>query len=266
MESMEEHLKNLFMERCRANEQYSLRAFAKSIGVAPSTLSELLNGKRSLTKKLRDRIGLSLNMAPEQIAAFSAKQHGNSNQVNKGLDEAYNSLALDAFYLVSQWYHYGILQLMKTKNFQSDPQYISKRLGISEDETKTAIERLLRIGILERRGSDLVDVTNGQTTHLRENHTDAQLRDFQAKALQIAMDKLHSVPIELRDNTSMTLAMSKSSLAFAKKEITKFRRTLTKKLEQFDEADEVYQLAIALSPLTIVEDSEKKGDSKNEIL
>lgn len=251
MESMENYLKNLYLEKCRLNEQYSLRAFAKSISLAPSTLSELFNGKRKLSKALRNRIGKALEMDDEQVKAFEAKSHGNS--LNSNTEEPnYETLALDSFYLVSQWYHYGILQLLKTKSFQNCPVWIAERLGITQDEATSALNRLTRIGIVELINGKLVDVTNGQTSHLKDNYTNGQLRDFQINALQIAIDKLKEVPIENRDNTSMTLAINKSALPTAKKEITKFRRKLTKQLEQFGEPDEVYQLAIALCPLTVI--------------
>ena len=257
MESMEEYLKNLFNERCRLNKQYSLRAFAKSIELAPSTLSELMSGKRKLSKVLRDRIGNALEMDTEQVKAFEAKAHGNSNQVDESLNKDYQSLALDSFYLISQWYHYAILQLLKTKNFKNNKAWIATRLAITPEEADAAIKRLLRIGIVELQNGKLVDVTNGQTTHLKNNYTNAQLRNFQIKALQIAIDKLKEVPIDFRDNTTMTFALNKESIPFAKKEITKFRRKLTKQLEQFGKPDEVYQLAIALSPLSNINEKIK---------
>ena len=250
------------MERCRVNDRYSIRAFAKSLDLAPSTLSELLNGKRKLSKSLRDRIGKALDMDAEQLRAFKTKVHGNCNLLSQTSEPSYETLALDSFYMVSQWYHYGILQLVKTKGFKNCPNWIAQRLAVTELEVKQAIARLKRIGILEEEDGHLVDVTNGETTHLRENFTNGQLRDFQVRALQIAIDKLQSVPIEYRDNTSMTLAINKEAIPFAKKEIAKFRRKLTKQLEEFGEPDEVYQLAFAMSPLTEV--TEEETGEKNE--
>lgn len=109
---------------------------------------------------------------------------------------------------------------------------------------------MIRIGILERKNGNLLDVTHGNTSHLKTDFTNDQLRNFQIQALEKAIHSLKTIPIELRDNTSMTLAISKKSIPFAKDEIKKFRRKLTKKLERFDDPDEVYQLVISLSPLT----------------
>lgn len=255
MNLMVEHLQKIFMERCRINESYSLRAFAKSLKVPASSLSEVLNNKRPLTKKLRDHIGQALNMSPEQVRAFEAKPHGNSkNQFIEPTDTDYRQLTLDSFYIISDWYHYGILQLLRTKDFKSNPKWIAKRLNIEEVQAAQAIQRLLRVGILEEsKEGDLIDVTEGHTTHLKSEFTNEQLKSFQIMALEKAIASLREVPIQLRDNTSMTMAISKKALPFAKKEIAKFRRQLTKKLESFEQPDEVYQLAIALTPLSITE-------------
>lgn len=255
MKDMVKHLHSMFLERCRNNERYSLRAFAKSLSIPPSSLSEIINGKRPLTPKLRDKIGRALDMSPEEIKAYSARPHGNSSgDFKESKETPYAQLALDSFYIISEWYHYGILQLLRTKGFKNNPQWIAKRLGINPIQAKLAVERLIRVGILEEGSKgQLKDITNGSTTHLINNFSNEELRSFQIKALEKAIGTMREVPVTLRDNTSMTMAVSKKALPFAKKEITKFRRELTKKLEAYAAPDEVYQLAISFTPLTKIE-------------
>ena len=43
-------LRNELERRCKANPAYSLRAFAKFLGVDPSFLSKVLSGKREVTR------------------------------------------------------------------------------------------------------------------------------------------------------------------------------------------------------------------------
>lgn len=255
---MVKFLQNEFLGRCRKNEQYSLRAFARSLSLPISTLSEIMNEKRPLTRKIRDHIGVCMDMPVEDIRKFKAKEHGNKLNVQEDSTvNNYQQLALDSFYIISDWHHYAILQLMRTKGFSEDPAWIAKRLGIKTMQAKLAIKRLIRVGILEVTVDGcLTDVTGGTTSHLRTNFTNEELRGFQIKALEKAINSLKSVPIKFRDNTSMTMAISKDALPLAKMEITKFRRKLTKILEQHAEPDEVYQLAISLSPLTEISDKQ----------
>jgi uncharacterized protein (TIGR02147 family) len=257
MNTMVKHIQNIFSERCRANEQYSLRAYARNLNVPVSSLSEIINGKRPLTKNICEKIGKALNMSPEQIEFFSTQKSSLSNKSTTGFD--YRQIALDSFYIISEWHHYGILQLMRTVDFVNDSEWIAKRLNIENAEVELAMIRLIRVGIVEvLEDGQLVDTTEGRSTHLKNDFTNEQLRNFQIKALENAIHSLRNTPIEYRDNTSMTLAISKKALPFAKEEIKKFRRQLTKKLEAFDEPDEVYQLAIAFIPLSNI-DIQKTG-------
>jgi uncharacterized protein (TIGR02147 family) len=257
MNDMIKLLSKDFAERCGRNENYSLRSYARSLGVAPSALSEILNGRRPLSQKLRDKIGLALNLPPEEIVTFRAKPHGNFlNADSSNDDSSYHQLAMDSFHIISDWYHYGLLQLMRTKNFKQDPAWIAKRLDITLAQSRLTIERLIRVGIIEVSDDGVwSDVTKGTTTHLKSDFTSDELRSFQIKALEKAITSLKTVPIQYRDNTSMTLAVNKASLPFAKEEIKKFRRGLTKKLESFGKPDEVYQMAISLTPLTKIEEN-----------
>lgn len=252
---MVKHIQNIFIERCRSNEQYSLRAYARSLNVPVSSLSEIINEKRPLTKNIRDKIGLALKMSLEQIEIFDIQEHGNSKKSSHNrVDSDYRQIALDSFYIISEWHHYGILQLMRTNDFKNDFEWIAKRLNIETFDAHTALERLIRVGIVEvQEDSSLKDVTMGKTSHLKSDFTNEQLKNFQIKAIEKAIHSIKEVPIQFRDNTTMTMAISKKAMPFAKEEIKKFRRQLTKKLEAFGEPDEVYQLAIALSPLTNIE-------------
>lgn len=44
-------LQRQFAERCKKNPRYSLRAFARFLSMDPSSLSQILSGKRSVSKK-----------------------------------------------------------------------------------------------------------------------------------------------------------------------------------------------------------------------
>ncbi len=255
MDSIVGVLQNQYLQRCRVNQRYSLRAYARSLDIPVSSLSEILKGKRPMTRKLRLKIGKALHMSDQQIEAFEAREHGNSSRADLANSEIdYQQIAIDSFTIISEWYHYGILQLLRTKNFNPDNRWMARRLGVTVPEIKLALERLLRVGILHKNEEGtLIDVTDGNTSHLKSDFTNEQLRGFQIQALHKAIHALQTVPITQRDNTSMTFSMSKKSIPFAKKEIAKFRRSLTRKLEKLDEPDEVYQLAISLTPLTNIE-------------
>jgi uncharacterized protein (TIGR02147 family) len=83
---------------------------------------------------------------------------------------------------------------------------------------------------------------------------------MQKQILTQALVALEEVPIEKRDQTSMTMAIDSSLIPEAKLRITRFRRELSSFLENGKKKDQVYQLALSLFPLTQIED--KKGANK----
>lgn len=227
-------------ERCAKNERYSLRSFARQVGVPVSSLSSIMSGKRTISSKMKMHLasvmGWSLNdLSPEADSA----------------DTNYYSIGLDSFQIISEWYHFAILELLKVKNYKQDPKWIAKALGITVNEVNIAFERLVRVGILERKNGKYKDIANGNTTWNQSYFTTDAKKKLQKTLLEKAIFSLHTVPIEERDNTSMTMAINKKDVAKAKKIITEFRRKFSNILERDQsKVDSVYQLAVAFYPLT----------------
>ena len=67
----------------------------------------------------------------------------------------------DEFALISDWYHFAILGLAEIKSSKASPLWIAKRLGITHDEAKEAVDRLLRLRIIE--------VENGKINQVIKN-------------------------------------------------------------------------------------------------
>lgn len=61
-----DYLISIFNDRKEKNPRYSLRAFARSLGVSSGQLSEILSGKRPLSHKLARRISIALALTEEE--------------------------------------------------------------------------------------------------------------------------------------------------------------------------------------------------------
>ncbi|MFN8370509.1 MAG: TIGR02147 family protein [Bacteriovoracaceae bacterium] len=150
-------LKNRLEEKLQKNPAFSLRAFARLIKLSPSYLSRVLSGERKLTFKAATIISESLALNPQEKKTFydlvlndqstqpSKKISQKKEEINQNLE-----LTLEAFKIVSDWYHYGITQLFFVEGFQDDPTWIAKMLEIRPIEAKFALARLEKLGIIER--------------------------------------------------------------------------------------------------------------------
>ncbi len=114
--SLRIHLQNELISRCRINNQYSLRSFAKFLGIEPSALSQILRGKRTLTRKMAIRLSNKLDINPAKLGQF--KEIKDNNQQGP-----FSELTADLFQVISDWYYFAILELMQTENFQNDPKW-----------------------------------------------------------------------------------------------------------------------------------------------
>jgi uncharacterized protein (TIGR02147 family) len=239
---MIELIKAEFLRRKRDNKNYSLRAFAEYLEIPPGRLSELLSGKRPVSKKMKVKISLRLGL--KNIDEFLDNTVGNLTFEKR---EDYHFLNNDAFSVLADWYHFAILSLADTKDFQAEPKWIAKRLGISVVEATLALAKLQKLGIIE-----LEDGAFRKTHKNVSSTTDIEsqaLRISHRQSIQQAMLAINEVPIDLRDITSITMAIDLKRLPIAKKIIKEFRLKMSDLLEQGDQS-EVYNLNIQLLPVS----------------
>ncbi len=235
-------LQKQFTDRCKKNSKYSLRSFAKYLNIDPSTLSQILNGKRKISIKATQDLCNKLSATTNELQRFGLLE----GQLDTDLN--YQQLNLDMFSVISEWYHYAILELTFISGFKSDPKWIAKQLSITVHEAQSAIERLKRLGLLLEENNNLIKssrrLTNYGSINTSQAHKELQ-RQILAKA-QIAIDEC---PQEQKDITSMTMAIDPKNLDKAKLLIRNFRRELCELLEDGDQ-EIVYNLGIQLYPIS----------------
>ena len=133
--------------------------------------------------------------------------------------------------------------------FQSDIRWIANTLNLPFGVALGAVERLKRLGLLTvDDGGHLVCARSNTTTTFRGTHE--ALRHLQREILQQAQTALEEVPIEKRDQSSITMAIDSSRLPEAKEKIKRFRRELMEFLEGGETKDAVFQLSVSLFPVS----------------
>lgn len=237
-------LQEELVHRCRKNPGYSLRAFARSLNVEPSALSQMINGKRPITKSMKLRLGSALGFKVHELEKIPASE---TDSVGP-----FQTLELDTFAVISDWYHYAILELTYVEGFKSDPSWISKRLGITKLECSIAIERLLRLKLLEEvEGGVLRDTSqDGELTSLHPSMSSDAARNYQIQLLELSKKSVENDSLNIRNQTSATFCFDTDDFEEAVESITKFRRKFAKDFQPKKKGSEVYQIQISFFPLT----------------
>ncbi|MGH9831798.1 MAG: DUF4423 domain-containing protein [Blastocatellia bacterium] len=139
--------------RCAANPQYSLRSFALQLEINHSTLSQLLRGKRPLTARAIEKLGQRLGLGQTEIESFVAGASLAASGATTASSEI-RQLTFDTVALLSDLSHRSILELTRLDEFVADTRWIARVLNLSVDEVNVALQRLLRLGLLEMTGHE----------------------------------------------------------------------------------------------------------------
>ncbi|MBI3406181.1 MAG: TIGR02147 family protein [Acidobacteria bacterium] len=247
--SLRSFLQQELARRCAKNPQYSLRAFARQLGMDHSTLSQVLRRKRALTPEVIRKLGARLRLDRASVSSFVEHER----QFGAGPSSAQREvqqLTHDTVNLVSDWYHYAILELVRLKEFRPDTRWIARVLGITTDEVNVALQRLIRLGMLDMRSrKEWVD-SSGDTAASFDDFTHAAIQHLSEQVRKLSLSAVRGVPAGYREHSSTTLAVSTVRLPEALERIARFRRELAGLLERDAERDDVYQLEINLFPVT----------------
>lgn len=242
-------LRTELVERIKRNPGYSLRAFARSLGVSPATISIVISGKKPVTLSLIRKVAPALKLTAEKVKNYQLELI-QPTEVRRG-QKNYQTVELDQVAIISDWYHYAILNLMRTTGFKPKPLWISRRLGIKPVEAQMALERLIRVGLLSvSQDGKLTDVSNGFTSHIKVDRTTQPARENQRQFFELSRKAIDDVEYSNRSHTGVTLAFNLKDLARAKEMIAEFRRKFHETFDQSGNADAVYHLCLGLFPLS----------------
>lgn len=233
-------LKRELQDRCQKNPQYSLRAFARSLGMESSYLSKILSGKRNITQTTLKKLAAKLSFNEDSVKAFQKLQ---------GQKDGYQSISADQIIILSEWQHFAILEVLVNKP-EANAKKLAYHLGINELLVKDSIERLSRVGYIQWNEEDeKYDILSPKNS-TEGLPIQAALKNLQKQFLELAIEALRDVSEDLRDQSGMTMMVDTSRIPEARKLIKKFRRDMSKLLEGSKTKDQVFQLSVSLFPLS----------------
>jgi uncharacterized protein (TIGR02147 family) len=233
--------------RAQKNPNYSLRSFARYLGISHALLSLVLSGKRAPSRSLIEKIGDKLCLSPQKTDQL-LKTHGQpESQFLRKKKKHESKLSLDEFTLISEWQHYAILSLLQVADTKLEPNFIAKRLGISPLLAKLSMQRLFNLKIIVQDGEGKWRQKPGPII-VENTKSTSSTRKFQKQLMAKAVHSLENDSIEKRDFSSTTFAMDPKLVPYALERIRQFRRQLTDELETLGTPKEVYNLTVQIFP------------------
>lgn len=258
--SVQRLLRNTLAQRRERNPAYSLRAFAKSLRMEASAVSELMNGKRLATLPIALRIADALALSPAEREALLSqavdRRRKDFRRASLPLQSVASRMQLsqDQYQTIAEWQHFAILSLAETEGFRSDPEWIAGRLGLTKSKVEASVRRLVRLEMLREENGQLEPTGLAYATP--DEIRDASVRSGHFQNLDLARASLENDELSARDFGAMTMSIDPDLLPEAKRRIREFRRELSAFLES-GRKREVYKVCLQLFPLTKAEGKNK---------
>jgi uncharacterized protein (TIGR02147 family) len=244
-------LRHELVSRCDANPRYSLRAFARDLGLDPARLSDILNEKKGLSREVAQSIAKTMGLNPAESELFclsveslhsrssTAKQSAKTklrNLTRGQIDGA--TLSLDAFKAISDWYHLAVLQLLKLPKSKDDPSWIARSLGLKSVQVEAALDRMQRLGMIKRLKGKLTPCSDWVFTP--DGVPSDALKKFHEQILKKAMSAIYTQSVHERNNLTVTMPVASRDIESAKLKIRDFLESFSAELSSSPDCDTVY--------------------------
>jgi uncharacterized protein (TIGR02147 family) len=213
-------LKQNFEQRVRTNPLYSMRSFARDLKMAPSTLSEVLKGKKGISYKKLDEIVGILRLPDWQASTLkqmAAKGYAGIDLTPEELLPTPDIKALkdDTIKALTSTLDLGILECTYLKDFEGSSSFIAKKLNHSIEDVTIAVERLKKVKLLEvNEKNEWIDLSPFFAS--TDGIPSEAIRYLNRSILKSIDEKIQNAPIEKRVMKSVIFSLEDSQIAEAR--------------------------------------------------
>jgi uncharacterized protein (TIGR02147 family) len=254
-------LKEIFEQRKQFNVTYSLRAFARDLGIPAPRLSLVLNKKEGLSVQSAMSIALRLKLSEQKtkwfcnsVGALHARgikersDYQQKIQDYKQEAKVFSEIHLEYFKVIADWYHFAILELTYIDGFQNNSSWIAEMLGLQISEVEDALERMKNLDLIVEKDGKLTDVFKFLATP--NDVPSASLKKFNSQLMKKAMEALYNQDVLDREIASNIFSIRKDHMPKFKEKLRDFRRELEHEASQAKDKDAVYCLSMQFYELS----------------
>ncbi len=225
MEYVKDHrdyLKRELKQRSVRRPLYSQRAFARDLGLSPSTLVEYLNGKLMLSvgrvSMLSKKMGLTSEQKQHWMDLISANQTKDyekkklsSLRIEARFQAQKSNLTVSEFQIISDWYHFAFLELIEMNSEKYSSLAISaKALGVPLKTLQLGVQRLKDLQLLNVEVNG--NLKTNFITQLSDQAPSLAIRTFHAQILEKAVKSVEQQPVHRRFCSSTMIALPKDKI------------------------------------------------------
>jgi uncharacterized protein (TIGR02147 family) len=257
-----EYLRGLLEYRSRQNPAYSLRSFARDLGISATTLSHLLNKKAILSPKTLSSIVDSLRLKRKEarylnlLVAFENSENEKQRVEILPQLRAISDIWKDVYSVppsqnsvLDSWYILPMLEILQVHSQPKDLMLMANRLGITAMEAQRAVEQLLKLGLIAMSESNKFLRTKKKIIISSEKKCQ-KLQDFHRQMLVKARNSIIEQDNQEKMVGSETFAISKEDLPEIRELVETCFQNIISVCEKTKSPTDVYHIGIQLFNLT----------------
>jgi uncharacterized protein (TIGR02147 family) len=257
-------LKDCFKYNKKENSNFTYRYFSQKAGYAsPSTLKEVIDGKRDIPEKKIQRFIGPFKLNKKESAYFEKLVL--YNQAEDTIDKSRyfrelirmqkppesKAIQPGQFSFYREWFHSVVREMVGLKNSKSDPAWIAERIspGISAEKVRQSLELLLKLGFIKRdKNGKLVQSVPKLSV---AGDTDVQsVKQYVRKMIELEWEAIEKFDPQDREVSGLTMSMSKACYQDVKARLREFKEeTLDYVCKHIEPSEVVCRLNFGLFPM-----------------
>jgi uncharacterized protein (TIGR02147 family) len=263
-ESVAEFLRDSYIEKRRTNSRFSIRAWAKQMGLkSPTSLHAVIHGKRKIPLTYHGSLVRTLRLSSEEayflLALVSYEHAKNDLQKFTYLEKIqvlrkYKNLTmyeLANFEALSEPLYTCIIEMSGLKNFENDRVWIQKNNRVTKDinQIKQALQNLVAQGYLKLE-EGILKKTHSHISNVPDL-ANMGSQNYHRRISFLAAEQIRAQPVEDREYNSFSLNVKKEDLFKMKASLREYIKHFITEFEAAPgQGEATYQLNLQLFSLT----------------
>lgn len=262
-ETFSDYFAHYLALQSKVKKNFSYRQLCRRTGIkSPAMLTWLAKGTRLPTPYILEQLREVMEWKPGEFAYIQSmvnaersestaeKEYHQSKMRELKPAEPTSLLENETISIFSKWFLIAILEMTNLADFDSSPIWICERLGgrISEEDAASAIELLLKVGLLEKSPDGRLSQPL-KRLRTKDNAPITAVRKWHEEMMRLGQNAVHLQEPEHRFFSGISLAIDSSEMAEAQKVLGEFRERFISRFEKKG-GNEVYHFAIQYFGLT----------------
>jgi uncharacterized protein (TIGR02147 family) len=261
----QEFLKDFYEDKKSGNFFFSYQYIGQRVQMDPSYIAKVLSGQRHIpVNKILTFVELC-NLEGKQQEYFENLVYFCRAKTDKETKLYYENLirlrsvkgitvSSSQYKFYSKWHYTAIRAILGLKNYVDEYEEIAKKLDppLRPEQVRQAITFMLRTEIIKKNTKGFLEPT---WKHISSGLAGDKvaIRNFQKEMLHLAERSLEAHPKEVRDISTLTIAIKSECIPDIQRIIADAREAIRQRIDLDKDPDTIYQLNLQLFPLTQVQ-------------